>query len=88
MTILEKFPHLYNYSNLTERNIEGQYKNARLMVHIIKAEITIFLAYNSWSWIYSILGTRVGFGIWELLIFIIVMIGTIVFMALRSARIK
>ncbi|MEK5390764.1 DUF1648 domain-containing protein [Margalitia sp. FSL K6-0131] len=88
MTILEKFPHLYNYSNLTERNIEGQYKNARLMVHIIKAEITIFLAYNSWSWIYSILGTRVGFGIWELLIFIIIMIGTIVFMALRSARIK
>jgi len=88
MTILEKFPHLYNYSNLTERNIEDQYKNARLMVHIIKAETTIFFTYNSWGWINSILGNKVGFGIWEMLIFVIVIIGTIVFMAIRSTRIK
>ncbi|MBT2572178.1 VanW family protein [Planococcus sp. ISL-110] len=33
MTVLERYPHTYNYLNLIEENAEGQYKNASLMMH-------------------------------------------------------
>src|SRR5699024_8838719 len=36
MTILEKYPHVYNYMRLTEENTRAQYLNARLMLHVIK----------------------------------------------------
>jgi len=88
MTILEKFPHLFNYTNLTKKNIASQYKNGRLMVNLIKSEITIFLVYNSWNWINAILGNKIGLGVWEMLIFLIIIIGTIVMMAVRSMRIE
>ncbi|MGV3466264.1 MAG: hypothetical protein ACO1OT_13340 [Heyndrickxia sp.] len=88
MTVLEKFPHLFNYVNITENNIESQYKNGRLMVNIIKAEITIFLNYNSWNWMNAILGNRLGLGVWEMLIFLIMIIGTVVLMTIRSMKIK
>src|SRR5690625_7494445 len=29
MTILEKYPHVYNYINLTEDNVRNQYLNVR-----------------------------------------------------------
>jgi uncharacterized membrane protein len=42
-TILEKFPHVYNYIvDLTEENIERQYKNGRIMINVIKNEILIY----------------------------------------------
>ena len=35
LSILEKYPHTYNYLNLNVDNAERQYKNARFMVNII-----------------------------------------------------
>ena len=50
LTILEKFPHVYNYIiNLTEENIERQYKNGRIMVNVVKNEILIYISYSIWK---------------------------------------
>src|SRR5699024_8574464 len=45
MTVLEKYPHVYNYSNLTKENVKAQYINARTMLNVIKNTITILFAY-------------------------------------------
>ncbi|GAA0335958.1 DUF1648 domain-containing protein [Oceanobacillus oncorhynchi subsp. oncorhynchi] len=33
MTVMERFPHMYNSRNLTEANIKGQYINSRMLVN-------------------------------------------------------
>lgn len=41
MTLLERYPHVFNYLNLRQDNIEAQYKNGRLMVNVLKNEIVL-----------------------------------------------
>lgn len=49
MTVLEKYPHVYNYMNLTKENIRAQYKNARLMLHVLKNIIVLLFSYITWK---------------------------------------
>ncbi|WP_068776621.1 DUF1648 domain-containing protein [Paenibacillus sp. FJAT-26967] len=42
LTLLERYPHVYNYFNLTESNRKNQYLNARMMINIMKSEIVLF----------------------------------------------
>ncbi|WP_249310348.1 DUF1648 domain-containing protein [Bacillus sp. FJAT-49736] len=88
LTILERFPHTFNYSHLSEVNIEKQYKNARQMMNVFKAESTLLFVYYSWQWIQLTMKNNVGLGIWEIPIILVIIIGTIVFFIVRSARIK
>lgn len=89
LTIAERFPHTYNYViDLTEKNVERQYKNARLMMNVLKTEITIFFAYLSWESIQAASGHQVGLGIWNLPIFLIVVFGSLGFFIVRSFRLR
>lgn len=49
MTVLEKYPHVYNYLNLRQDNVRVQYMNARLMLNVIKNIMVLFFAYISWN---------------------------------------
>ena|SRR5699024_2611452 len=49
MTVLEKYPHVYNYLNLRQDNVRVQYLNARLMLNVIKNIIVLLFAYVSWN---------------------------------------
>ncbi|WP_029268201.1 DUF1648 domain-containing protein [Virgibacillus alimentarius] len=88
LSILEKFPHIHNYSNLTEDNAEQQYKNSRLMLNFLKNEILLIFAYINWKDIQVAKGQAESLGIWFLPIFLIIIFGTLIFFVLRSLRLK
>lgn len=90
LSILEKYPHTYNYLNLNVDNAERQYKNARFMVNIMKAEITIFLMYISWMILdfSSQKGADTHQAWLPIVLFIIVLFGSIGFFVYRSFKLK
>ncbi|MBH0156535.1 DUF1648 domain-containing protein [Fictibacillus sp. 5RED26] len=88
LTVLEKFPHIYNYFNLTEENVERQYKNARMMINVMKNEILIFFVYMTWACAEVANGTSEGLSVWVLPIFIIGITGSIAFFIVRSIKWK
>jgi hypothetical protein len=89
LTILEKFPHVYNYIiNLTEENIEQQYKNGRIMVNVVKNEILIYISYSIWKDVKIAYGHDIAFGTWDLLLSLIILFGSIGFFIVRSFRLK
>ncbi len=88
LTIVEKFPHIYNYFNLTEENAERQYKNARLMLNIIKNEMLLFFVYMSWVSAGVAKEAQEGLGVWILPIFIIGITATIAIFIVRSIKLK
>ncbi|OAT74841.1 hypothetical protein A7K69_03790 [Parageobacillus thermoglucosidasius] len=88
LTVLEKFPHVYNYINLTEKNIEQQYKNVRIMINVIKNEILIYISYSIWKDIKAAYGHDITFGTWDLPLFLIVLFSSISFFIVRSIRLR
>src|SRR5699024_8221500 len=78
LSILEKFRHSHNYSNLTEDNAEQQYKNSRLMLNFLKNEILLIFAYINWKNIQVAKGQAESVGIWFLPIFLIIIFGTLI----------
>jgi hypothetical protein len=88
LTILEKFPHVYNYIvDLTEENIERQYKNGRIMINVIKNEILIYISYSICKDIKVAYGHNIAFGTLDLLLFLI-LFGSISFFIVRSFRLR
>jgi uncharacterized membrane protein len=89
LTILEKFPHIYNYMIvLTEENIEQQYKNGRIMINVIKNEIFIYMAYCNWKDVKVAFGHDVVLENWDSLIFLFILFGSIAFFIIRSFRLQ
>ena len=57
MTILNRFPHIFNYPfALTEENVERQYRCARLLMSVVKAEVVLLFCYIEWQMMESALG--------------------------------
>ncbi|PQP80776.1 hypothetical protein C0Q44_26485 [Paenibacillus sp. PCH8] len=90
LSTLEKYPHTYNYLNLNLDNAERQYTNARIMVNVMKAEITLFFMYISWIIIqFSSEKENVMNHSWlPIVIFIIVLFSSIGFFIYRSLKLK
>ncbi|WP_152657424.1 DUF1648 domain-containing protein [Oceanobacillus sp. CFH 90083] len=88
MTVMERFPHLYNYRNLTEANVEGQYINSRMLVNFLKNEIAILFSFTIWNSIRVARGFPSYMNTWALVIIILILIGTMTFFIARSAQLK
>ncbi|MDR6716437.1 MULTISPECIES: DUF1648 domain-containing protein [Paenibacillus] len=88
LSTLEKYPHTYNYLNLNLDNAERQYTNARIMVNVMKAEITLFFMYISWMILGFSSEKEANNGWLPIVIFIIVLFGSIAFFIYRSFKLK
>lgn len=88
LAILERFPHTYNYMNLTKDNVEKQYKNAQLLINFLKNEIGIYFAYSAWNDVQIANGIVTPLSSWSGLIFIIILFSTLIFFIIRSIKIK
>lgn len=87
-TLLERVPHVYNYTGLTEENAERQYKNARTMMNVLKNEIMIIFVYLSWESVQLIYGRKVGFGVWDIAVLLIIIVSSLAFFIRRSIRLR
>lgn len=86
MTILEKYPHVYNYTKLTKENVRAQYVNARQMLNVIKNIITLIFVYVTWKDIQVAFGQSESFGVWFLPFFFVVVFGPMIYFIVRSIR--
>ena len=88
MTILEKFPHMYNYPKSPEGNERAQYLNARLMINVLKNVIVLDFSYLTWKSIQIALGHQDSLGAWSMPIFLLLIFGPMAYFVVRSFRLS
>lgn len=86
MTVLERYPHIFNYLNLTNDNAELQYKNGRAMMNVLKNEIMFFFSIITVQNIRVAFGTAEGLGVFFLPVLLIVVFGSVLFFIFRMLR--
>ena len=87
MTLLNRFPHIYNYPfNLTEENVESQYRCARMLTSTLKAEFAWFFAYLEWRTIQMAFGKVHGLDSGFLPVLLICLIGTVIIFSYRARK--
>jgi uncharacterized membrane protein len=88
LTILEKYPHIYNYINLTQQNAEKQYKYARMLLSAQKLFISISFVYLNVQSIQIAHNKQFGLGNWDLPVFLILILGSIAYYLFKVIRLK
>ncbi|MGP4081206.1 DUF1648 domain-containing protein [Pseudalkalibacillus sp. R45] len=86
LTFLEKYPHVYNYITLTEENIEKQYKNASMMINVIKNELLILFVLLTWRTVQVAKGSHENLPGWDLPVILGILFITLAFFINRSFR--
>lgn len=86
MTILERYPHMFNYLNLKEDNIEAQYRNGQLMVNVLKNQSVLLLSYLLYQSIQVANGAAEGLGVLFMPIFLAVIFGSLIIFMIRMLR--
>lgn len=87
LTIIERIPHLYNYMcEITEENAEFQYRNARMMLTLLKTEIIFLFGYIEWQMMSTGLGKSRGLGIGFLPVYLLILFGTVGFFIYRMVK--
>lgn len=86
MTVLNNFPHLFNYTNkITQENAVGQYTNATRLIRYLKLIVVFIFGLIDFETIQNVNGETDGLGIWFLpLTFVLVCIVPIYFVAKSS----
>jgi len=88
MTFLEKHPEWHNYMNLNENNIEFQYKNSILLLNVIKNECVLLFVFVDYNIVQVALGKAESLGILFLPIFLVILLGSMLFFIVRSIKHK
>jgi len=87
LTLIEQFPQSYNYlCEITEKNAEFQYRNARMMLECMKLELIYFFGYLEWKTVQVAIGQAEGLGPAFLFVFLIILFGTLGFFLYRMVR--
>ena len=84
MTVLEKFPHVYNYIHLTKENARAQYLNGRLLINVLKNEIVLLFSYITWKSVQVAVGEHDSLGVWFLPVFLLIIFGSTVYFIVKS----
>lgn len=86
MTVLEFFPHIYNYPvTITPENAESQYRLATRLLRILKTVILILFSFISWMSIRSATGESEGLGKMFLPVFIILTFGVVIIYLVQAS---
>lgn len=89
LTVISKFPQCFNYPvNITEKNAKSQYQNARTFISLLKTEIIVVFLYLEWKSIQIAATKSSGLGSWFLIIFLIVLFGTLGFYIHKMSKVK
>ena len=88
MSVLEKYPHVYNYTNLTKENAREQYLNARMMINVLKNQMVFIFTYLTWKNIQIGLGNHDSLGVWFLPVFLLLIFGSMGYFIIKSFRLS
>ena len=88
LSILSRFPHVFNYPfNITEENAPRLCLESRRMMVILNFELISFFSLISWESVQAAYG-KGGMTVWQVPIFLIVVIGSIVILIYRLYRLR
>ena len=89
MTIGLKFPHIFNYPlEITKENAERQYRNATLMMRVLKTIIVIIFGYLTYATIQTGLGEMQGLGAWFTPVVLVSVLGTVGYFIYQTFRLR
>lgn len=89
MTIGLKFPHVFNYPlEITKENAERQYRNATLMMRVVKTIIVLIFGYLTYATIQTGLGEMEGLGKWFTPTMLVSILGTVGYFIYRTFRLQ
>lgn len=88
MTVLERYPHVYNYTNITKENVRVQYLNGRMMINVLKNLIVVIFAYLTWKDVQIALGHQDSLGVWFLPVFLVLIFGSMGYFIVKSFRLS
>lgn len=89
VTILERFPWVYNYAvEITEKNAAYQYKLARLMLEWLKFILILIFLYIQWQFMQVAKGLSGGLGAWFLPVSMIAVFGLLGFFIYKMLKNK
>lgn len=89
LTIMEKAPQHFDYLvEITKENAARQYKNAVLLISILKTEIMAYFVFTTWQMSKIALGEMAAKSVWDVLLFLIVIFGTLGIFMYRMLKLK
>ncbi|MDH7444622.1 DUF1648 domain-containing protein [Aquimarina sp. 2201CG14-23] len=85
--VLNRYPHVFNYpTKITIDNAVSYYRNATRLIRVLNLIIAWAFVFIMWKSIKVALKTSEGLGTWFLPVFIILMIGVIIYFVLKSNK--
>lgn len=89
LTILNKFPHIFNYpTTITENNASRQYGNATRMIRYLKLMLAVVLGLIAFKTIQNAGGQTDGLGIWFLPFMLSVIFVPLAYFIIKSLKSK
>lgn len=89
LTIILRYPHSFNYPmEITTGNAERQYRNAVMMMRVLKTILVVVFAYLTYAVIQNGLGKMDGLGILFLPLSLTLVLGTIGLFLYRGNRLR
>lgn len=87
LTVLNKFPHVFNYpTNITAENACQQYTNATRMMRVLKLVIVIIFGLIVLQTIRHVNGQTIGLGVWFLPLTVGLMLIPTIYFLIKSFK--
>ena len=85
---VEKFPEFINMPNGGEPLNKEQLKNSVVLMYMIRNEVLLFMSLLTLKEVFTAIGYQINLGVWEFVIFIVVMTGTIMWYIVKNKQLK
>ena len=85
---VEKFPEFINMPNGGEPLNKEQLKNSVVLMYMIRNEVLLFMSLLTLKEVFTAIGYAINLGVWEFVIFIVVMTGTIMWYIVKNKQLK
>ena len=85
---VEKFPEFINMPNGGEPLNQDQLQNSIGLMYMIRNEILLFMSLLTLKEVFTAIGYQINLGVWEFVIFIVVMTGTIMWYIVKNNKLR
>lgn len=89
LTVGLRFPHIFNYPfEIKDENAERQYKNATLMIRVVRIFLVLIFGYLTYATIKNGLGEMRGLGAWFTPVTLTSVLGTVGYFMYQAFKLR
>lgn len=85
---VEKFPEFVNMPNGGKPLNEQQLQNSMKLMYMIRNEVLLFMSLLTLKEVFIAIGFAINFGVWEFVIFVVIMTVTIVWYLVKNNKLR